>query len=181
MIKLYIVRHGKTDWNEKGLLQGTTDIELNAEGIAQTKELASKIDLSKIDICLCSPLKRTKQTSDILVGNKIKILYDDLIIERSFGDYEGKEIDFDLIASQWDYKLNDSSHNIESIQECLLRANKFLNKIKEKYSNKTILIISHGSFMKALHFNLVGYDDDTDFLAFNPKNTTLYEYDLKNN
>lgn len=179
MIKLYIVRHGKTDWNEKGLLQGTTETNLNAEGILKTKELASKIDLNKIDICICSPLQRTKETADILVGNKLSILYDDLITERNFGDYEGKKVDFDLIASQWDYELNDSSHNIESIQKCLLRANKFLNKIKERYDNKTILIVTHGSFMKALHFNLVGYDNNTDFLSFNPKNTTLYEYDLK--
>lgn len=179
MIKLYIVRHGKTDWNEKGLLQGSTDTILNAKGILETKELASKIDLSKIDLCICSPLKRTKQTADILVGNKIPIFYDDLIIERSFGDYEGKKVDFDLIASQWNYELNDSSHNIESIQKCLLRANEFLNKIQEKYSGKTILIVSHGSFMKALHFNIVGYDNNTDFLSFNPKNSTLYEYDLR--
>ncbi len=179
MIKLYIVRHGKTDWNEQGLVQGTTDIALNEEGIAQTKELANKIDLSKIDICICSPLKRAKQTANILVGNKINVLYDDLLTERNFGNYEGKKLDFDLIASQWDYQLNDCTHNIESIKDCLLRANKFLNKIQEKYSNKTILIVTHGSFMKALHFNLVGYDNNTDFLSFNPKNTTLYEYDLK--
>lgn len=179
MIKLYIVRHGITDWNEKGLVQGATDIALNAVGIAQTKELASKINLSKIDICLCSPLKRARQTADILLGNKFNVIYDDLLIERGFGDYEGKKINFDLIASQWDYVLNDSSHNIESLKDCLLRANNFLNKIKKEYPNKTILIVSHGSFIKALHFNLVGYNAETDFLSFNPQNTTLYEYDLK--
>lgn len=176
MNKLYIVRHGKTDWNVKGLLQGSTDIELNEEGILETKELAKKVNLDEIDICICSPLKRTKQTAAILIRNKVKIIYDDLIKERGFGDYEGKKIIFDLVAQQWDYKLNDSSHNIESIKDCLERANKFLNKIKKQFPNKTILIISHGSFMKALHFNLVGYSEDTDFLSFNPKNTTLYEY-----
>lgn len=179
MIKLYIVRHGKTDWNEKRLLQGTTKTNLNTEGIFKTKELANKIDLNKIDICICSPLKRAKETADILVENKIPIIYDDLIKERNFGDYEGKKVNFDLIASQWNYELNDSSHNIESIQECLLRASKFLNKIKEKYANKKILIVTHGSFMKALHFNIVGYDNSTDFLSFNPKNAVIYEYDLK--
>ncbi len=60
MHKLYIVRHGKTDWNDQRLLQGLTDIALNEEGIKQTKELRKKIDLSKIDICICSPLKRAK-------------------------------------------------------------------------------------------------------------------------
>ena len=171
MNKIYIVRHGKTDWNDKGLLQGTTDIELNEEGIKETKKLAKKIDLSKIDICFCSPLKRARQTAQILVNNKINIIYNPMLVERNFGDYEGKTINFD-------YKLNDSSNNIESIQECLLRAKLFLDKIKKEYPNKTILIISHGSFIKALHFNLIGYDKTTDFLAFNPKNLDIYEYEM---
>lgn len=179
MNKLYIVRHGITDWNVLELLQGTTDIEMNEEGIEQTKKLAKNIDLNKIDICICSPLKRTKKTADILVGDKIKIIYDDLLIERRYGDYEGEKVNFDLIISQWDYKFNDTSNNIESIQDCLLRANKFLNKVKEKYPNKSILVVSHGSFIKALHFNLVGYNENTDFLSFNPKNTTLYTYDYE--
>ena len=137
MSKLYIVRHGQTDWNVKKLLQGATDIELNGEGIKQAEELSNK-----------------------------------------FGDYEGKPINFDLIVPQWDYKLNDSSHNIESIQDCLLRAKKFIDKVKKEYPNKTVLIISHGSFIKALHFNLIGYDENTDFLSFNPKNSVLYEYEI---
>lgn len=179
MNKLYVIRHGKTNWNNIGLLQGNLDIDINEEGIFQAKELSNSIDLKQIDVCLCSPLKRAKKTADIIVGNKMKIVYDDLLIERSFGDYEGKKIDYDLISSQWNYKLNDSSNNIESIQDCLLRANKFLSKIKEKYPNKSILIISHGGFIKALHFNLIGYDENTDFLSFNPQNTTLYTYELK--
>ena len=179
MNKLYIVRHGKTDWNEKGLLQGSTDIDINEEGIYEANELAKKIDLDKIDVCICSPLSRAKQTADILIRGKKEIIYDDLLVERSFGDYEGKKIDFDLIAQQWNYKLNDASHNIESLQACLARAKKFLDGIKAKYQNKSILIVSHGSFMKALHFNIVGYDENTDFLAFYPQNATLYEYDCE--
>lgn len=177
MNKLYIVRHGKTNWNVKGLLQGSTNIDINEDGINEAKELAKNINLNKIDICICSPLSRAKQTADILINGKKEIIYDDLLVERGFGDYEGKKINFDLIVSQWDYKLNDSTHNIESLQDCLARARKFLDSLKEKYPNKSILIVSHGGFMKALHFNLVGYDENTDFLSFNPKNTTLYEYD----
>ena len=168
MNKIYIVRHGKTDWNVKGLLQGATDIDLNEEGINQARELAKNLDFSKIDICFCSPLKRTKQTAEILVGNKLKIIYDPMIVERGFGDYEGKPIDFDLIEQQWNYKLNDSSS----------RSKQFLDKIKKEYPDKTILIISHGSFIKTLHFNLIGYDENTDFLSFNPKNSVVYEYEM---
>lgn len=178
MNKLYVVRHGKTDWNNLGILQGLTDIPLNEQGINEAKQLANNINLNNIDICICSPLKRTKQTADILVNKKVEILYDDLIIERNFGDYEGKKVDYDLIATHWDYKKNDSNHSIESIRECLDRAKKFLNKINKKYNNKNILIVSHGSFIKALHFAVLGYNENTDFLSFNARNTTLYEYEI---
>lgn len=136
------------------------------------------MDLSKIDICICSPLKRTKETAELIVGDKKKIIYDELLLERGFGDFEGKKIDFNLIFKQWDYKLNDKEGNIETIKDCLARAKKFLDKVKKEYSNKSILIISHGSFIKTLHFNIIGYYENTDFLSFNPKNTTLYEYNI---
>ena len=178
MSKLYIVRHGKTTWNEKGLLQGSTDIDLNNDGIKEAKELALMLDLNNIDICISSPLKRARQTASILTQGKVKIIYDDLLKERGFGSYEGKKINFDLIGKQWDYKLNDSSNGIESIKECLNRTKKFLDKIKKEYPNKNILIVSHGGTMKAFHYNIVGYNENTDFLSFNPKNTTLYEYDI---
>lgn len=179
MNKLYIVRHGQTDWNVQKLLQGKTDIELNAEGIRQAEKLTKVIDLDKIDVCICSPLKRTRQTAKLIVGDKVPIIYDELILERGFGNYEGKPIIFDLIAKQWDYKTNDSEEGIEPIQDCLKRAKKFLNKINKEYKNKNILIVSHGSFIKTLHFNLVGYDENTDLLSFNPKNAEVYEYETE--
>lgn len=178
MSKLYIVRHGKTSWNEKGLLQGSNDISLNEEGIKQAQELASKLDLSKIDICISSPLIRAKQTAEILVGNKLKIIYDDLLKERGFGNYEGKKISFELIGKHWDYRLNDSHNGIESIKDCLDRAKIFLDKIKKEYPNKNILIVSHFAFIKALYYNINGYDKNTNFTSFRPENATLYEFNI---
>lgn len=177
-MKIYLVRHGKTAWNELGIFQGSKDIELNEEGIKQTKEFASTLDLSKFDICISSFLKRAKQTADILVGDKVKIVYDDLLKERSFGDYEGTKVNYELITKMWDYKLNISAHNIESIKSILNRAKTFLDKIKKEYPNQNILIVSHGCFIKAIYYNIMGYNENTDFLSFNPANTTLYELDL---
>ena len=179
MNKLYVIRHGKTDWNNLRLMQGRVDIPLNEEGRDDAVKLASSINLSDIYICFSSPLKRARETAEIIVQNKLEIVYDDLLIERDFGDYEGCEVNFDLIQKQWDYKLNDKRGNIESIKECLNRAKVFLGKIKKEYPNKTILIISHGSFIKALHFNIIGYDENTDFLSFRPENTKIYEYILR--
>ena len=177
-IKLFIVRHGKTDWNLLGIVQGSTDISLNEEGIIEARNLSEKIDISKIDLCISSPLKRAMEISKIITKNKIEIIYDDLIKERYIGDYEGCSINFDVISRLWDYKLNDSSNNIESIKECLNRASSFINKIKGNYKDKAILIVSHGGFIKCINYVLKGYNESTDFLSFNPKNTTLYEYDI---
>lgn len=178
MGKIYLVRHGKTDWNEKGLIQGLTDIELNDIGKKEIYELKKIFDISKIDICYCSPLKRAKETAKIFINNKKKIVYDKLLVERCYGNFEGKRIDDSIIRKQWDYQLNCSDENIESIKECLKRARKFLDKVQKKHPEKNLLIVSHGSFIKALHFNLIGYDSNTDFLSFNPKNGIIYEYVL---
>lgn len=106
MNKLYVIRHGKTDWNNLRLMQGRVDIPLNEEGRADAFKIASSINLSDIYICFSSPLKRARETAEIIVQNKLEIVYDDLLIERDFGDYEGCEVNFDLIQKQWDYKLN---------------------------------------------------------------------------
>ncbi len=85
----------------------------------------------------------------------------------------------DIIFKHWNYLLNDDSEDIESIQDCLKRASLFLKQVKETYKNKKILIVSHGSFIKALHYNIVGYDKTTDFLIFRPENGSVYEYEME--
>lgn len=181
MIKLYVVRHGKTDWNKNSLMQGRIDIELCEEGINDAIELSKIIDIDKIDICFSSPLKRAKTTAEILVNNKLDIIYDDLLNERSFGNYEGMSFDIDLIKRSWEYDLDYSENKVEPMSSCLKRAKEFINKIKKEYPNKNILVVSHAGFIKALHFNIVGYDKNTDFLSFIPKNTTIYEYEINTN
>ena len=85
---------------------------MNDEGLKQIEKLADNINLDDIDICIFSPLKRTKETVKILVGNKIEIIYNGLLIERGYGNYEGKKINFASILKQWDYQLNDFSNNV---------------------------------------------------------------------
>ena len=58
---LYIMRHGKTDWNAKHKLQGRTDIPLNEEGIQMAEQAKEKYKDVNFDICYCSPLVRAKQ------------------------------------------------------------------------------------------------------------------------
>ena len=142
MGKLYMIRHGKTDWNLKGLTQGSVDIPLNEDGRNEARKVASEIDLSDIDICIASPLQRASETAQIITQGKLEIIYDDLLKERSFGDYEGKQISWDVITRHWDYNINDESDNIESIRSCLDRAKLTSGGYKGK-------------------FNVIFYDEET--------------------
>lgn len=86
---LYIMRHGKTDWNAKHKLQGRTDIPLNEEGIQMAEQAKEKYKDVNFDICYCSPLVRAKQTAEIVLeGRNIPIVYDDRLMEMCFGVYE---------------------------------------------------------------------------------------------
>ena len=63
-MKIYLVRHGETDWNQAGLLQGQTDIDLNAQGFAQAEEAAERLREVPFEIAFCSPLIRARHTED---------------------------------------------------------------------------------------------------------------------
>ena len=76
-MKLYIVRHGKTDWNVLGKIQGCTDIPLNKIGEKQAKLIKEKIK-DKVDVCFTSPLKRAISTAEILTD--VKPIIDERLI-----------------------------------------------------------------------------------------------------
>ena len=95
MKEIYIIRHGETDWNNKGLSQGSrNNIKLNDNGKEQAKKTGKYLNKfrqidSKFDVILSSPLDRAKQTSKIIakeIGyDKNDILYIDELIENDLG------------------------------------------------------------------------------------------------
>lgn len=176
---IYMVRHGQTDWNKQRVMQGLTDVPLNETGIRQALDAKEKLKSVNFDICFSSPLKRAKKTAEIITYNKCKIIEDDLLLERFMGELEKKPYDLYKSIGYWDYELNSNEHKVESIKGLFERAKKFLDKIKNKYGDKTILVVSHGALIRALHYVIVGYDSNTDFLKFNVKNAEVYKYEVK--
>ena len=94
---LYIMRHGKTEWNELHKLQGQTDIPLNENGRKMAREAGKRYREIHFDICYCSPLIRAKETAElVLEGRAVPIVTDDHLMEMCFGEYEGIENSFAL-------------------------------------------------------------------------------------
>lgn len=178
-MKLYLVRHGQTDWNLKHKAQGQVDIPLNETGIEQAKNLRTKLKSYDFDICYCSPLKRATQTAEIAVNSHTNIVFVDDLKERSFGELEGTDPRTWNMKDNYDRKLNISTYGIEPINDVLARSKRVLERIKaENTGNARVLVVGHGALLKTLHFNIVGYDDDTDFWSFHLENGEITEYEI---
>lgn len=91
---LLVVRHGRTDWNDAGRLQGHTDVPLNAEGLAGARRAALSLRRQDVRRILTSPLIRASHTAEI-IGLDLGIVpeVEPLLIERNFGPLEGRFVD----------------------------------------------------------------------------------------
>ena len=142
---IYLTRHGQTDWNVQKKVMGRCDEPLNETGLKQAEETRNNLLNKKIDIIICSPLQRAKQTAEVInTGRNIPIVYDERIIERDFGEFEGKETkEFDF-HGYWNYYKNEQYQSAENIQSFFERVYGFLDDIVEKYQGKNVLVVAHG-------------------------------------
>lgn len=179
-MRILITRHGQTDWNLEHKVQGKADIDLNETGKKQAEETREKLWNEKIDLIICSPLKRAKQTAEIMnQGRNIPILYDDRISERDFGELEGKrQEEFDF-RGFWSYERNLSYERAENIRTFFERVYAFLDEIQQTYSGKNILLVAHGGVSIPVHCYFNGIPKEDDLLKLVLKNCEYATYEYK--
>ncbi len=178
VMKLYFVRHGKTDWNLNRLIQGKTDIPLSDIGIKESKKIAKKLKDVKFDVCYSSSLKRAMETAKIIVEDSCEIIPNDLIVERDLGRLEGTLVHNYKVKEFWDINYQKDEDGVETPKELLARTKEFLDYLKKNYTDETILVVSHSGTIKALHYNIVGYDDNTDLTEFYSDHNEIYIYEI---
>ena len=171
-MKIYYVRHGQTDWNLARKMQGGgTEKELNATGINQANETRKELENVKYDMVICSPMYRAKQTAEIINKDKnVQTIIDERIRERKLGKLEGHEITDEIENKIWDYDLNYQIPDGENLHDFEKRILDFLEDIKKKYSDKTVLIVAHGGVAKIIKAHLYGM----------PKSKLLSDITMKN-
>ena len=155
MITLILARHGETDWNKNGLLQGSSDFaKLNNVGKKQAKALGKALLSLNVDIIYSSPLKRASETAEII--NKIlkkEMVFDDALKERNWGDWEGRDAAVEFLRlEKMDIRtrFNFMPPNGESWKEFEIRLIKSIEKIIENNNDKRVLIVTHGGSIRAL-------------------------------
>ena len=172
-MKIYLIRHGETDWNLEQRLQGATDIPLNENGLELARETAQGLKEVPFDLIYTSPLKRAKQTAEILRGERdIPLIEEPRIREICFGIYEG------YCCSREGYNIPDPDflkffekpgdyvppQGGETIAKLCARTTEFLTELAENpdYREKTILLSGHGAVVKGLLSSLT-ISDLNDF------------------
>ncbi len=145
-VTIHIVRHGETEENAKGLYQGQTPGHLSQSGKKQAEGIRQAVAEIKFDLVLCSDLKRCLDTAEIaLDGKECIFVKEPLLRERDLGNLVGTPIAGST--------LNETVESDEAVGK---RAEEFLKLIKNKYDNKTILIFSHGFFLRVLQSKIAG-------------------------
>jgi probable phosphoglycerate mutase len=154
MTRLYLVRHGETDWNARGKLQGHTDVPLNPTGLQQAAELASRLKRAGISSVTTSDLARARETG-ALVGAALGIAgleVDEGLRERRFGIFEGLTRDECATrhADVWRAWLDHAAAppGGEACELVVARVQHALVRVVQRATIGPALVVSHGGAMR---------------------------------
>lgn len=149
-MKLYIIRHGETDENVAGIVQGWLDTNLNEKGVAQAIKVAANFDKS-IDAIYSSDLRRATKTAHEFTTLHPNIPYyeDARLRERDYGDISGKRRNRRDYEQLWSSEEIAASLNVESVSHFTNRVATFLSDIKSK-PYESVLIVAHAGVLNRI-------------------------------
>ncbi len=155
---IYVCRHGQTDMNVRGCLQGRTDTQLNETGRAQARGAAKFLADNEIliDEVRTSPLSRAVESAEIISGiSHDHFTLEHALIEMSFGDWEGLALEGLPKEERDAFFANSDLHPApggETASDVINRVGKFLTamKMRRRYQDRNILLSSHGALIHGL-------------------------------
>ncbi len=178
------IRHGETDWNTKGLMQGRDDVPLNENGKNQAKNAAACLKNAldrcdfKFDKIITSPLSRASYTAEQIASaiGFDGLIYDDRLLERDFGILSGGHYDRYSKAV-----LEDTDEkSVETVQSLLDRVNSL---IKDSVNvGENVILVTHGAVSRIYARNAKRADRtrEIDIGMLGNCNMVLYSYDGEN-
>jgi len=152
MSQYIFVRHAQTDGNLEERVHGYTDHSINAEGRCQARRLVGELSCLPIDVCFTSPMRRCVETAKILCeGRNIPIVVDARLIERNYGEMEGRhfcEIDYEGFWGRDGCEVK--YQGAECLGDIRKRVENFINDTEGKYPDAVKLVITHGSVIRTM-------------------------------
>lgn len=189
-MKLYLVRHGETEWNKLRKVQGHADIPLNERGIYLAEKTAEGLAKVSFDLAYTSPLVRAKKTAEIILKGKNIPVYEDIRIQEiGFGAAEGmccQEENRNPDSEAFNLFFTDTRHyevfeGGETFGELGKRIEEFLLELcsNQNFRDKTILLSTHGAALKAM-LNFIKNQQDISLFWENgvPANCAVTEVEV---
>jgi broad specificity phosphatase PhoE len=150
MTKLFLIRHGETDWNVQRRYQGHADTELNANGIMQANKLQPVLGGLSFDTVYSSDLKRVMQTATHAGVDAANIVKEPRMREVSFGKFEGLTHD-EIEATYpeeflaWGANRENNVHGGEDVRDVFARVRQFYVHLRDDYAlDDHVLCFAHG-------------------------------------
>lgn len=158
MTTIILVRHGLTEWNRAGRIQGHSDSALLEEGIEQARSIGPRLAGEAIDVMLASDLGRAMHTA-ALIGSTVgvEIVRHPGWRERAFGVAEG--LTYQEIERQFPElfsRLRETDPDFappggESKSQFHHRVVAALNELAERYAQKRVLVVTHGGVLAVIY------------------------------
>lgn len=187
--RVFIVRHGQTDYNAAHKFDGQIDTRLSELGKKQVQELAETLCDIKIDTIVSSPLSRAIDTATAIAKrqfNDLQVVIESAFTEIDCGDCSGMarsdiEMNYKDLVKQWAENSDPRFPRGENIEDVELRAAKKFLDIIERNKGKTVLVAGHGTLNRALigyllhipyglRFNIVQRNCAINEIVFTDKN-----------
>ncbi len=164
-MKLFLTRHGQTDWNIAGRYQGQSDTPLNETGLRQAEQIAKRLSSETIHAIYSSDLSRAANTAQSIADfHSLEIKKDSRWRELSFGDWEGltyQEMSAhspELFEAWMKDPLMISTPNGETLARLAERVKAAFDEIKEEHADQTVLVVAHSGSLQSLLAVTLGVD-----------------------
>jgi broad specificity phosphatase PhoE len=164
---LYLDRHGETEWNRAGRLQGSRDLPLNEAGRRQVAALAELFRSRSISAAFSSPLRRARETAELILAGRgvpLQILPD--LAEMRCGAWEGldaaqREHRYPQVVKEWSQDpWRAAIPGAEPLEEVYLRARRVLGAILQEHVGQSVILSGHGFLNRVILISLLGRPRD---------------------
>src|SRR5579871_6272016 len=157
MNRLFLVRHGITEWNHNGLYQGQLDVPLSTKGRLQVTALRERLRDEEFTVCYSSALQRARTSAEILLEEHFCPLLESADLnEMCYGEWEGlsrAQIE-ERYPLAWAHFVSDPTRHAppggETRRDLQHRVEHVLDAIAQEYENATILLVAHGGSLRAI-------------------------------
>jgi probable phosphoglycerate mutase len=167
-LKLILIRHGETYWNEERRIQGgDSDIELNDTGLSQAKKLAAFLKNEPINAILSSPLQRATTTAEAIASHhRLSVKVDQGLRELRVGELEGMSVSnlsttfSQFLMQLWQGRGSTKLPNGESLSELQQRAWMAVESLLTQHKDGTVVVVSHYFVTLAIIFKALDFPLD---------------------